>query len=487
MNIRNKGRSTFISAVTLTALFSGSVAPARSQMSTVTVNPTLIRKRLISDNNNIIASLNSLYTAKVNVTRARTNLMPSLNLGAALSANPISFGLSSITALLPFLLPSNWYALDMSKHQLAASGYAYYIVELNTYASGLGLYETILEDMALRKVYYQQYLNYLKIQNFVQLQTSIGHTILADLQQVTSQTEQAATTVQNYDALIQQEMAQMALALGYKSVTPMSFEEYHPTTVSYEGQSAQRVMNAVFARSPEEQQARSLILAAKAGIGIAEFSWLTGSTVSAATSSGRATFNAAPSGGLTLTIGPQILPTVELANLTAAQARDNEIANEENELAVITSAVNSIEPYINAVNDSTDSVTNLQNAFTAYYTLFAIGQTDLEKLLDINNQLGLAQLTKVGAQYALDNERIDLMRATISGQFKLIPTCRLMGDETSDNGGVFGWFKDIFSPQSDFRSVDQICRTGAAAARVARTPSRDPSSAPWNPSMHWGR
>src|SRR4051812_30110387 len=76
----------------------------------VAINPKTLRSLIVHNNFGEMTQLNLIHQAKDTVDQARGRLLPSLNLGAIISgitAGP-AFALTSISFLLPFLLPSNW-------------------------------------------------------------------------------------------------------------------------------------------------------------------------------------------------------------------------------------------------------------------------------------------------------------------------------------------------------------------------------------------
>ena len=127
------------------------------------VTPDSLREKVLTDNFNILQTLNQLNQAKEVVNKDRANLLPSLNLGA--SGNQGSFILSSMSVLLPFLLPSRWFTYAQDQSLLKAEESAYYVTELNTYAQAFTLYTTVLAYQEIRDIYEQEYQDYKQIED----------------------------------------------------------------------------------------------------------------------------------------------------------------------------------------------------------------------------------------------------------------------------------------------------------------------------------
>jgi multidrug efflux system outer membrane protein len=427
----------------------------------VEITPENLRHYLLNNNISVLTALNNVYQAKEGVNKARADLLPSLNLGIGVAP---SFALNTVSFLLPFLVPSNWYALDASKHQLAANGFAYYIVELNAYASAFSVYMTVLGDVELRGVYEKQYENFVQIHDIVAGNVRIGTDTLADLAQASSQMELARAQVSQIDELLIQEKASLRSMLGLSLKTNITFSKYHLPSVPEENSSAESIYQKVWATTPEQNQIASLIAAAKDAVWAASWGWLGSSSLAVGTGQGASSFGKV-SVGTPINLGFGIFPAINLSNLNVAQLKIRQKGIALEEASAIESILGSVgEAKIQLTQSSSaesDSQTYLNDTLGSY----RIGTTDLLHVFGAANTATISGVTRAKAQIDVDNQRIGLNRILISNQFKGIPTCSI--NVAPSGGGVFGWLGRILSGGGHTTSVDVICRPTAHAEAVA--------------------
>ena len=189
-------------------------APKSQPSSTVTINAKTLRNYYLSRNIQIARALNEVYQAKAQVSQARANLLPSVNLGAVISSGQ-SFGLSAISVLLPFLMPSNWMDLYQSQYLLSAQGSAYYMAQLNGYASAYAVYATVVGDMQLRATLKKQYDNFKAIEDELRLPAELGMIPKEDYLQAQAQAQMAMVQVSQLDELLKREKAAVSKRLFF--------------------------------------------------------------------------------------------------------------------------------------------------------------------------------------------------------------------------------------------------------------------------------
>jgi outer membrane protein TolC len=431
---------------------------------TVTVTPDTLRTALYSGDTSVLSGLNTLYAAKEEVNRARANLLPGVALSGVVGGHP-TFAVSAISVLLPFLLPSNWHALDASKHQLTANGYAYQLVLLNDYASILSIYAQIQGDMEIRDVYVQQRDNLRQIAAAVADEVAVGTALQSDLDQATAQVQLAQAQINQVDELIARERAALRKVMGLPLSKDLVIASYHFPELDAEGMSAQRIYNRVRDTAPEQLQIDSLIAAAKSAKYTTEWSFLTGTSLSVSTNFGQSSFGHLSAGG-GVNLGFGMLPAIHLSSLdiAAMQIRKREISLEQQN--VIETAINSVDAAKDAVTNAGYAKENYQKALQAELDKLRLGQSTLINVFTVSNFATQAGLTYANSLVDLDNQRIALNRVLISNQFAKIPTCHL---QKAKSGGVFGFFKSLFgSKKKRYVSIDEICRPSADAAAVAR-------------------
>ena len=424
----------------------------------VHVNPTTLRTYLLSGNRDVLTSLNDVLAAKETVNLRRGQLLPAVNITAIVSRFP-NFASAAVQVLLPFLIPSNWFNLDMSKHQLAASGYAFYLMELNDYASAISLYETVVGDIELNKVLEQQYKNLTEIRDLVRNSYQVGTEVSADVAQAVYQADSALGQVQKLNELVAQEQSTIRGLLGLPLSVKLVFDDTHRAAIPQEQGQAQSILNAVNPVSAEFRQLESLIAASKDNKKNAIFSFLTGAAVNLSTTGIAAT------GQVTGGIGFSYIPGINIANLATSQLKIQEAELRTQEGQTIESALASIREAKGQVAVANDSVKQAKIAFAGELNSYKVGEIDLLHALQASTNVILAETTAVQARIDLDNQRLMLERVLVSGEFAQIPTCALKGAEKS--GGIFGILGDFLGGKKSNVSVDDLCGASASAVQQA--------------------
>jgi outer membrane protein TolC len=441
------------------------VSSPRAYADTVTVTPDSLRTALYSGDTSVLSGLNNLYKAKEEVTRNRANLLPGLAVSGVIGGKP-TFAVSAISVLLPFLLPSNWHALDASKHQLTANGYAYHLVLLNDYASILSIYAQVQGDMAIRDVYVAQRDALRQIAAAVADEVAVGTALQSDLDQATAQVQLAQAQVNQVEELITRERATLRKVMGLPLSKTLVIAPYHFSEHDAEDMTAQQIFNRVKDNAPEQLQIDSLIAAAKSAKYTTEWSFLSGTSLSISTDFGQSSFGKL-SGGAGVNLGFGLLPAIHLSSLDVAamQIRKREISLEQQN--VIETALGSVEAAKSAVLNAGYAKANYQKALDAELEKLRLGQTTLINVFQVANFAVQAGVTYANSLVDLDSQRIALNRILITNQFSKIPACHL--EKVKTGGGIFGFFKSIFGGKKKrYISIDEMCKPSSDAAAIAR-------------------
>lgn len=465
LNLRKSVRQ--LAVASLIAAMSTPAVPAFAQgteTEAFRLNPTVLRKRLFRDNLSVITGLNSVYQAKEQVNLARANLLPSVSLNGGVSGlaagGAPSFGFANISFLLPFLLPSNWFALDAFEHQLAATGYAFNLVVLNQYASAYSVFNIIIGDMELLRVYERQYQNLKLVRDTVAALVQAGLASQTDLAKANGEASNAAAQVAKAKEVIARERATISRLLGIYSSKKIQFEEVHPAPLAGEDGDHLRILKAVYPKTPEALQIRSLQAAAESATWTRVFGFLGGATLNMETGgngysqafAGVTEFGAAGSAN----VGFTLIPSIRLGSLNQdlMAIREREIRVEMS--SVLEATIGSLAFAKAQLKAATDSEASFKKAFEGELALYQAGQSVLQNVLIMANRIADSALMKTLAQINVDNLRVTLSRTMITGQFEQIPKCRMTGRESA-GGGPFGWIEDLFSGESSRISVDQLC------------------------------
>lgn len=421
---------------------------AMAQSSSVVINAQTLRKNFLARNIEIQRSLNEVHQAKTQVAIARANLLPSVNLGAVLGGGQ-NFMLSTVSVLLPFLMPSNWMNLHESQQLLRAQGSAYYMAQLNGYASAYTIYATVVGDMKLRQALKKQYDNFKAIEDELRLPAEMGMIPQEDYLQAQAQAKMALVQVSQLDELIKREKAAIRQMLGLSLSRNIVFEENRVPYSNTEAMGPQTLLKQVQARSPEVAQINSMILAAQAGKFKAAFSFLTGASMSTS-SNPMGGFNSVQSNG-SVNLGFGYFPALELTNLHQQQLalQRQQLYYEQQQLVEVNlGAMKEAQlqyEYAAAAED------NLKKVYDAEVLRYKMGMIAMSDLVQAGNSLTNSTLARVKASTSIDTLRINLHRLVISDQFKYIPGCEIKSKGT---GGGLG---SIFRPKEQV-TLDQACR-----------------------------
>ncbi|MBO9665454.1 MAG: TolC family protein [Bdellovibrio sp.] len=440
-----------ISLIFIAVLFSFSAFAGTQNPAVFKVSPQTLKARLLEQNVDLALQLNQVFRAKDNVDRARRNLLPGVNLGAVLDSS-MGFSLTSVSFLLPFLLPSNWLDLKTNQYLLNAQGDAYYIAQLNAYSSAYALYSTIQGDLDLRDVLKDQAANYKQIEDVIKMAVDAGMMEQAALLQARAQTQLTSIQVSQVEALIIQEKAAIREMLALPLSTQIDFQRTHVLPSSIERQGLQTIVDQSLAKSPEVRQLASMRKAADAAkwssfwsfLGSASMGKNRGPTGSFSDYEGNGSMNFNFGNFLILKIGDRNIAEIELQkkNLVLDQAQ-----LVESTIGTLKEAQLQLELAVQAEN-------NLRDVYNGEVMKFQNGLTDLLHVLNAGNTLTSAFTNRIKAQASIDSLRVSLHRLMISDQFSLVEQCRVYKKGT---GGLKGKLGRIFNPNKDKMTLDQAC------------------------------
>lgn len=417
----------------------------------VTINPNTLKKLLLEKNIALMIQLNKVYQAKEQVNLSRSQLLPSINLGTMISSGP-SFALSSISMLLPFLLPSKWFDLTESQYLLSAQATSYYISQLNTFSSAYSVYLTVVGDMELRDVIYKQYSTYRDIEQVIALAVEAGMMNQSDLLQAQAQTQLAGIQVSQLDDLLQKEKAAFRDMLALPLSQEIVFEKTHMAPSNSESLPAQTILDQASAKAPEILQLNNLISAANTSKWSKAFSFLSGSSLSSTRSSNGALSPVAQIG--TINLGFGYFPSLNLTDYNIDELKLQKKQLSFDQAQMIEATLGSLTEASKQYSLATLAEQNLNLVYQGELEKFRAGMTDLLHVLNAGNSLTVAMTNKVKAQTNLDTLRVSLNRITLDDVFAKINACEI---QRKSSGGFKGRLGRIFNPNKDQISLDEAC------------------------------
>lgn len=411
----------------------------------VVLTPEYLRTVFLANNIPLLNAMNSVEQSKTKVNGARAALFPALNLNF-LGANPASFIVSSVQMLMPFLFPSNWFNLKAADRNLYADGQAYYLVELNGYASVYSLLNTIVRDGNLEQVYATQYADQKKIEEIVAERMKVGISNQGDLDQASAQANISFGQLSQIRELIAQETAALREMLGLPLTTQIEFKNFAVSKPSIEGSSPASALTTVLARAPEMHQIKFLIDSAKDAVHAGEFSFFNQASLVSSSSGGKSAGDAFSSSfGLNFNLG--IFSAVQLAQLSKDQLvlRQKEIGYQEAQL--LESNLLAVDQAEQQYYHETLAEKQLQEAYQIELQKYAVGVSDLQSLLIVRNNVTTASVARLKAELDVYNLRINLHRILLTDEFSKIHDCVLRPNKKSN----------------DKKSMDQLCQQVSAA------------------------
>lgn len=436
--------------VTTTAAWAAPKNSAQKSQSSVTINPDTLRRMFLDRNVGIAISLNNVHQAKTRVNIARGNLLPSVNLGGAISSGP-SFALNTVSFLLPFLMPSNWLDLKENTYLLKAQGMSHYIAQLNGFSSAYSIYMTIIGDLELRGILSLQYENLKAIEEQLRLPAQLGMIREEEYLQAQAQTQMALVQLSQVDELVLQEKAAIRELLGLPLTTEITFQEASVEVSQVENWSPQSLLNQVHENSPESQQMAAMITSAQYNKWSKAFSFMGGHSLGASRMNG-AMGSLEHSGSVNF--GFAYFPNLKLSNLNIEQLklRKKELQLEQANLIEVT--LGSLGEAQKQYNAAALAHANLVKVYDAEVLRYKLGMTDLLHVLEASNGLTNSVTNKIKAQTGLNTLRINLHRLMISEQFAKVEDCVI---ERRGSGGIKGKLGRVFNPEKYQVSLDEVC------------------------------
>lgn len=413
-----------------------------------------MRTLLMTNNTSVLTGLNQAAQSRMQLNISRANLLPSLNLSAAIGTG---FSLSSITALLPFLLPSNWYNVDVAEKNLAATGFGFYVTELNELAIVYSLYQNHVNDTSILEAYKKIANNFVLIQDYVKARVLAGTESKTALALAETNTQNAIGQVHSAQELLAQDDATLRQTLGLSLKTNFAIQTHYMQPIAAENMSPQQVFNKIFNASPEYQQVQSLIAAAKAQKLATSWSWLGGAAAQANRPNGGGSGYTVVGAG-TIGLSPSLFPQIEMVQLNV-----NQLAIQQKEIELQISYL--IESSLASIHQAADQVANYTQAETTADQAFANILDQYGKLANIGidslnlaaNTVQTVALNRIKSQMDLDNQRITFNRLMMTDEFSKVKPCKLKTGETPNP--FSGFFGGLFGGADDTqKSVDELCK-----------------------------
>ncbi len=250
------------------------------------LNPESLKGLVLSatTSHSILVGLNEVQKSKLNYSAARARLYPSLNFStvAASLANP-SFLIPSVQALLPFLVPSNWFHTASAKRQYQADKTAFRILQKDILASSLSLYLSILRDQKLLRQFQQDLEDLRMLEDSIENRYEFGAANDTELSITRSQRVLAQVRVLETQQFLNQQYLEMKRAIGVEPKRPIVLDEYQMPSDPSEQWTSEKITDESWEKNSSREQLLALRKSAESDGWSKVFAFFGGASITAHT------------------------------------------------------------------------------------------------------------------------------------------------------------------------------------------------------------
>ncbi|HPI39422.1 MAG TPA: hypothetical protein PLJ21_01375 [Pseudobdellovibrionaceae bacterium] len=277
----------------LAILLLQSVAFAGNQ---IQVSLSDVVKRVSENNYNVYENALKVYQAKINIEKARADMLPKLNIWgiAKIIIDPISV-IDQVSDVAPFLVPTNWFRLEQVKLLYLAEKEGYRALWGNELNSAKSLYVHLLFDQNLLAHVQNSIEELQKIYRIALTRENFGGARPGTARDIEIKMLGLKEDEQNLITLLSIEHDQLSYALGYTSnielfLDPVILPNLENATPIYVNDYEFRVLSS----SPERRQFDHFLSALSQVKKEIEYSFLGSSNISRGVAGG--IFDGLPSG-----------------------------------------------------------------------------------------------------------------------------------------------------------------------------------------------
>jgi outer membrane protein TolC len=448
---------------TLQATQALSAFAADSSAKKIVLDPATLRVQLLKANLSLEQQEKLVEDAKTSVSLARAGLFPSLNVTALFKGN---FILSSIDFLVPFLVPSNWAALDQNKHLFEAQKLSYKALELNTYSSALAVYFNVRSDNEIAQQYLQQAKDLRQIADYIQNAASFGVASGQDVQNALGNAEAAEGQASRMQVAMIKEIAALRQMLGLSLDTQIQFstQDTAATLAPSDVEAAtapadiEKIVNRSLSTAPEQAQINELISAAKAGTWSKTFGWINSASVGASgQNGGNASFsNLEAKGSISLGLG--LFPIIELSNRNVQEIQLRAEALRQENTQILEGSILASQEAQNELAHFSRAEAALKGAYDDVLTQYQFGVANIYDVLQAHKSLSAAAINRIQAELEITLLRVTLHRTMLTDEFAKIPDCAAQNPPAPQKRG--GFFGNLFGSHKNESgpSLLEICR-----------------------------
>jgi outer membrane protein TolC len=388
------------------------------------VTPTIVRVNALRSPN-VMAGLNRVQQAKSQLRIAQLGLLPRVDITIFLGAANPAFALQSINYMVPFLIPSNWFAAAQQGNLYDAEKLAYQTLRLDLTASALSIYSQLIGAIRLREILSEDVSDLSEIRRIVEMAYGAGIASREDLERSRSAALIAQARLDNSDALVAENVAALRRALAIDLDYHLIIDPQAIPASNYETISLNEIVENSLSKAPERAQLESLVKAAEKGKWAQIFGFITGASLSSFGFGGENTslafrdFQRRINAG----IGFDYFAQIGLSNLQieAVKIRQQELLVEFRSLA---------ESNRRRLDESRERLRFAQSASESASEVFRIvsqgylsGREPLQNVVITRRELRESRNEVVAAKTDVDVLRINLHRLGQTSEFARIRGC----------------------------------------------------------------
>ncbi len=405
---------------------SDAVAAARSA-GELTLDAKLLPALLFDGNLPIHLATNRIHQAKAELARARAELFPSLNLGALLmAAGQPQFAWTGIQAVVPFLIPGNWFRARQASVSFEAEKMALQIVEQNQYASSFSAISIWMLDRRLLGILEAAWREAAQQRQRAEQSFRLGLLTAEDRDRFIADENRAEISVARIRELLEVEEASIRRLFGLAAGTKLGLDEasFEVVETDSERWSVDAAVERAMRISPESNQLARIEEAARAGRWSSVFAFMGGVTLSQNADQGNLSFsmkNLSANGGLQF--GVSYFPAIEISN---RNIRELELRREEMGLE-FQEVFEGLRARLESGRVQVKRFSELKGAVASRYEAMKLrvelGLAEPWELLDLEGQLRQASLDLIRASAELGLVRVTWQRSLQEGAFAALSPC----------------------------------------------------------------
>jgi outer membrane protein TolC len=336
------------------------------------------------------------------------------------------FAWAGVEALVPFLVPENWFRARGASRLFEAEKLALQIVEQNQYASAVSLVSLWSLDRRLLSLLEDQQGDATISRQRAQAQFDLGLISNEELKRAIQDENQAEISASRVQELVTGEEASLRRALGLKPETRLRFSERDLEIFESpsEGLQIQGLVDRVMQNSPEAQQLSRLEEAGRQGKWSSVFAFMGGVSLSQPAANGRLSPSLeglSARGGIQLSFG--YFPALQISNrnLQELQLRRDEMRLEFQELLeTLQGRLASARNQEVRFKELERSQETLRDATRLRVEL---GLAESWELDDLERALRQSRLDTLRARMNLSLARLAWQRALQEGPFERLSPC----------------------------------------------------------------